>query len=482
LSFFPKTLPKGLRLEFQESIVLRCLLAVFLVSICHGVPARTFSIPVVVEGLDTDIVFTDGFETDLIPPPVVSSVDYPVIAHGGKLILTGINFTGASSVSIGGVTHSDLSVADDTSLTVNDISDTVPTGVQDLVVSADGGSSAAFELTVIHLLISEVEVDSPGSDNHEFIELSTGVTAATSLDGYVVVLFNGGSTNGDRYQIFDLADGGTTTSDGLMLIGGDVLSNPAQLVQNSGDFIQQGEDAVAIYQFPADSASFPVNYATIGNSGLIDALVYETGADADAPQLYPLLSAGGVIDEGASSSARETASIQRCDLDDVRRDSTTYKREVPTPGLINLPCTGPVALPTCSIEFSTCPNTGAGQCGALFVDHSGVGQCHIIGVPRCYGTSTSFHTLAADSRIDIFLMGKLDNLQTFLAPYLGDSAKMQFYDIDGNEVGTRIEVDVDCNVGEPPASNVGDLGSGAVRRIEVTGNADIWIDDFQVNP
>ena len=57
----------------------------------------------------SDLIFEDGFETtgcDLPPcGPGVSSVDYPVIAHGGRLVVTGSGFTGATDVTIGGVSQ-----------------------------------------------------------------------------------------------------------------------------------------------------------------------------------------------------------------------------------------------------------------------------------------------------------------------------------------------------------------------------------------
>ena len=59
---------------------------------------------------------------------------------------------------------------------------------------------------------------------------------------------------------------------------------------------------------------------------------------------------------------------------------------------------------------------------------------------------------------------------------------MQFFDMDGIELGTPLVITTDCGAGSPPASNTADLGKGAVRRILVTGDADIWVDDFQVNP
>lgn len=436
--------------------------------------------------LKGEAFFSDGFESQIIPIPAISSVDYPVIAHGGKLVLTGINFTGVTEVTIGGVSHTDLNIDGGTSLTINEVLDATPIGAQGVVAIAGSESSAPFEATVIHLVINEIEADSPSTDNHEFVELSVQVESSVSLDGYVLVFLNGGSANGDRYRIYDLADGVVDGSNGLMLIGPTLLSKPPHIVEATVGFIQSGEDAIAIYQFAGDVASFPADYATAGNSGLIDAVIYESGSDTDRPVLQPLIESGGVFDEGATLAARETISIQRCSPASARRDGSAHIGEIPTPGSANIPCGGVTDLPDCTIDFTSgCPDTGSGQCGALFVAHAGNAQCHVIGVPACYGSGTSFHSFSPDQRIDIFLAGELDDLTTFLAPYQGTDATMRFFDINGSEVGTALTISDDCGdnmTPNPPSSNIANLGSGNVRRIQVTGDADIWIDDFRVNP
>lgn len=445
------------------------LAAIFLALFC--------SIPTVA-ALEEEALFSHGFES---PRPQVFSVDYPVIAHGGRLEVKGINLEGATQVEIGGIVHDDLLNVSPESLTINNVLDSVPVGTRTLSVSTPGGKSAPFNVTVIHLLISELDADSPGQDKREFIEVSTAWNSSVSLDGYVVVLFNGGTSNLDRYAIFDLNDGGATSPDGLMLLGSNLLINTPDILMDE-QLIQNGEDAIAIYQYWDEVSSFPLGFIPAGTDGLIDALIHETGDDNDRPGLAPLLLAGGVFDEGVNTSARETASIQRCDALAARRDTTTFKREVPTPGLTNLDCAGPQDLADCLIDFTTCPDTGTGLCGAFFISQEGNALCQTAGVPACNASGEGYYSLDPNPRVDIFLKGNLNRLETFLAPFMGTLARMRFYDMEGNEVGTELVVSNDCNLESPPASNIANLGSGKVRRIQVHGDHDVWIDNFEVNP
>jgi hypothetical protein len=411
--------------------------------------------------------------------PVITGTDYDVIAHGGQLVLFGTNLTGATQVSIGGVVHTNLIDLSDTSLAVAAVDDLTPIAANlPVVVLAAGGQSAAFFVTVIHLVISEIEPDSPGLDLHEFIELATGLSEPVSLAGYLVVFFNGAANSGAVIDIYDLGAGGAvTTQAGLFLIGSSNLAVTPELTLTAS--IQSGEDAAAIYQFPAGPGSFPADYPTVGNTGLIDAVIWESGSDTDATTLWPLmLNSGGVIDEGPSSAARQTATIQRCESNPTRRDDTTFRREIPSPGSANLPCGAPAALPSCTLDFSSssCPIAYPGICGVTFAAH-GAAQCHGIGIVFCDGGRSAFHTLAADSRIDVFLSGTLENLDVFLAPYLASNATMSFYDIDGNLLDTASSTQ-DCNISPTPSLSLGSLGG--TRRIEIRGNGDIWVDDFQI--
>lgn len=443
---------------------------------------------------DAAVSTPDAFVADAAPPdavpfdanltPTVNSVDYPVIARGGQLVITGINLQNATEVTIGGTSHTNLSNVSATSVTVDAVSDSTPLGMtQSLIVNTPQGNTAGFDVTVIHLQINEVEADSPGTDSAEFVELDIGFDGQVSLDGYVLAHFNGGNDN--REFAIDLDGAGATTkADGILLVADSGVPAIADIALGSTD-IQQGEDALVVYQFPGAVSGFPSTFSGVAATvPVIDALVYESGNDADVTSLHALItSTNKVFQLGATSNARQTTTAQRCTRASARRDVDQFKRETPTPGAANMACSGPTTLANCTIDFSSngCPTAFPGECGALFQLHGSGGQCHTIGVPACYGTGVSLHTLAANNRVDVFLSGNLITLQTFLAPYMGTSATMTFYDIDGNEVGTPFSEATDCNVGTPAPTHSGGF-STPVRRIEIGGgNNDIWVDDFQVN-
>ena len=96
-----------------------------------------------------------------------------------------------------------------------------------------------------NIVINELDCDSPGFDDKEFIELKSDLPNL-ALDGYVLVFFNGSSSGGNTsYFTIDL-DGGVTDSNGLFVIASDKLTPfPQMLISES--VIQNGADAVGLY-------------------------------------------------------------------------------------------------------------------------------------------------------------------------------------------------------------------------------------------
>ncbi len=171
------------------------------------------------------------------------------------------------------------------------------------------------------LVINEIDVDSPSTDTMEFIELLTD-TPEQSLNGFVLVLFNGSNSGGDSsYFALDL-DGLTSDVNGVLLIAN-------QMVSPVGDFIlfdntlQNGADAIAVYQ--GNESDFPDGtLATTGD--LVDAIVYDTN-DADDTGLLALLGLTEQINEGANGNS-DTDSVQRA-------NDGSYFTGTPTPGALN---------------------------------------------------------------------------------------------------------------------------------------------------
>jgi len=173
------------------------------------------------------------------------------------------------------------------------------------------------------VVINELDSDTPGIDDKEFLELLSDAPN-TPLDDYVIVLFNGSTSGADSsYFTIDL-DGYTTDENGLLLIGTDAVTPFPQLLISANTF-QNGADAVAIYL--SDSSQFPLGTLAT-QTNLIDALVYGTD-DTDDTVLMGLLGVSTQIDEGAGNN---NSSIQRFeDLGNV----VTYTSTTPTPRALN---------------------------------------------------------------------------------------------------------------------------------------------------
>ncbi|AUC82268.1 endonuclease [Lacinutrix sp. Bg11-31] len=183
----------------------------------------------------------------------------------------------------------------------------------------------AFSQAVV---INEIDCDTPSIDTKEFIELKTSSPNA-SLNGYVLVLFNGSntsSTGGKSYFALDL-DGLTTDINGLFVIGSDLVTPFPQLLI-SQNLIQNGPDAAVIYQ--ANASDFPdLTDATLTN--IVDVVIYETNDSAvtnlleffnDAPGFESLEQ---INDNGTNANPK---SIQ------LNNDGT-YTAATPTPRQLN---------------------------------------------------------------------------------------------------------------------------------------------------
>ena len=169
------------------------------------------------------------------------------------------------------------------------------------------------------VVINELDCDTPGIDYGEFVELKSA-TPNFPLDGYVLVFFNGSTSGGDSsYFALDL-DGAVTDINGLLLIGSDTVT-PYPQVFIGENLIQNGADAVAIYQ--GDDFDFPIGTLAT-QTNLVDALVYDT-SDADDTVLMGLLGVTEQINEGPGNN---TNSIQR-------NNDGSYTSTTPTPRQLN---------------------------------------------------------------------------------------------------------------------------------------------------
>ena len=164
------------------------------------------------------------------------------------------------------------------------------------------------------VVINEIDADQAGTDMGEFIELKG--TPNASLDGLVVVLYNGNSDT--SYAAYDL-DGKTLDANGFFILGNTGIISGSDIDMGADNGLQNGADAVAIYT--ANDTDFPdATPATTTN--IVDALVYGTG-DPDDTDLMTALGETTQYDESLNG-ASATESLQRTD------DGTNYETKIPT--------------------------------------------------------------------------------------------------------------------------------------------------------
>lgn len=169
-----------------------------------------------------------------------------------------------------------------------------------------------------NLIINEIDADTDGIDILEFIELKS-TTPNFSLDGYIIVMYTG---NGDiSYYTIDL-NGYTTDANGLFLAGNSAVV-PSPSIIFPSNTLQNGQDAIAIYQ--ASAADFPLG-TPVTNINLIDALVYDTD-DPDDPELLSILGKTQQINENENGD-KNKHSIQYI-------GNGNYSVKLPTPGQLN---------------------------------------------------------------------------------------------------------------------------------------------------
>lgn len=170
------------------------------------------------------------------------------------------------------------------------------------------------------IVINEIDPDTNSTDVKEFIELKSNVPNF-SLNGYVIVFFNGGSSpySGTlSYYSIDL-DGLVTDGNGIILLGNPQVTPSVSFIipQNT---IQNGPDAVAVYL--GNASDFSTNTPAIATN-LIDALVYSNSSTTSASALMSILGETISYNENANGSA-STQSIQR-------KSDGTYEVKAPTP-------------------------------------------------------------------------------------------------------------------------------------------------------
>ncbi|MCK0069127.1 hypothetical protein [Kordiimonas laminariae] len=160
--------------------------------------------------------------------------------------------------------------------------------------SVTAGAENAEPVPEPVFVINEIDTTTDaGADTSEFIEIYDGGVGNASLDGLILVLFDGDTNN--SYLTIDLT-GQTTDADGYFVIGSSAVAGVDQVIADN--LIQNGPDGVALYQDTA--ANFPDGTAAT-TVNLIDAVVYNTGGDASA--LLTALGETTALDENGFEDA-----------------------------------------------------------------------------------------------------------------------------------------------------------------------------------
>ncbi|MGH7451410.1 MAG: Ig-like domain-containing protein, partial [bacterium] len=179
------------------------------------------------------------------------------------------------------------------------------------------------------VVINELDSDTPGTDALEFVELYDGGAGNTSLDGLVVVFYNG--SNDLSYAAFDL-DGFSTDANGYFLLGNNSVT-PAPSITFGNNILQNGADAVAL--FVGNASSFP-NGTAVTTNNLIDAIVYDTEDPDDAGLLVLLNSGQPQVNENGAGDQEDHSSQRIPNGSGGARNTDTYDQFPPTPGAENV--------------------------------------------------------------------------------------------------------------------------------------------------
>ncbi|MGI9594242.1 MAG: T9SS type A sorting domain-containing protein [Patiriisocius sp.] len=170
--------------------------------------------------------------------------------------------------------------------------------------------------------IVEIDADQTSTDDMEFLEIRTQ-SANQSLNGYTVVFYNG--SDNESYRTVDLT-GFSSDSNGYFILGSDLFPG-ADITMGPDNTIQNGADAIAIYNAPA--ANFPDD-TPVTSSDLVDAVVYGTSDDDDLELLAGL---NQTIQWDENQNGLK-------DVESIQYDETanTFCVGTPTPRASNIDC------------------------------------------------------------------------------------------------------------------------------------------------
>lgn len=285
-------------------------------------------------GLDGSQDEDAGDGSTLDCTPLLTLADYPVIAHTGRLTLSGSCLGGATEVRIGAVTHTPTEVTSSTATVT--LLDIVAVGQVNAEVVTPRGTSNPLSVTVVHLTLDEVDAENSagGMSRDQFVEIGTGLPSQVSLAGYAVVLVDG--TTDSTYPSVASLPLQMTGSDGLLVLGNPDVTQRDQTFPNN--LLGAGNDADALL-IVQTKTTIPGG-TPIGNlpTTIIDAVVFSRADPANDDALlvlaFPEAAERVQWNEGAAGGDADTRSIRRCGS--KLRAGTVFSFQMPpSPGSAN---------------------------------------------------------------------------------------------------------------------------------------------------
>ena len=295
---------------------------------------------------------------------IVLTFDETVQAGSGTITIS----DGAGDVRVIDVTDAGQITFAGNTVTINPAADLNAGTAYDVVIPSEvitdtagnpfaGIAANALDFTVAaappvlgSVVINEIDADQSGTDGTSFIELYG--TAGASLTGYTLVLYNG--SNDQSYRAFDL-DGLSLDANGYFVLGNSTVPNVDFSTGITGDFLQNGADAVALYL--GDATSFP-NGTAVTATNLVDAVVYENGHPDDAGLIDVLLPGQFQLNEAERVSASHSLQ-RRTDGTGGPLNPAAFDTATPTPGAANAVPTTPAASATVTHTISQVQGPGA---------------------------------------------------------------------------------------------------------------------------
>ncbi len=225
-------------------------------------------------------------------------------------------------------------------------------------------------LSFSQVTINEVDSNTPGTDMAEFVELYAA--SETSLDGYVLVFFNGNSDL--SYRTIDLS--GETITDGYFVVGNVATPNVDITFDDNG--LQNGQDAVGLY---LASAADWADDTPFSDTGIVDLLVYDSNDDDDAELLGAFTGSCQIQYNEDENGDDDNQSIARVPDGGTAMCPTDFLVQAPSPGTSNIPSCfgGSLAFDNTMTEMALCIDDDAIELiNFSVVNNIGDGSIYII--------------------------------------------------------------------------------------------------------